>query len=471
MKNSIRQVLGISFLLVTFHAPATTRYVDLNSPNATPPFTDWTTAATNIQDAVDAAVDGDLVLVTNGVYATGGVVVTGSLSSRVAVTRAVTVQSVNGPTVTVIKGFQIPGTKNGDGAVRCVYLTNNAALIGFTLTNGATRGGAATSNERQGGGVFCRSSAVVSNCIIVGNTADRSGGGAIAGKLYDCIIKGNSATNGGGALGSVLNNCLVLSNTCQGFGGGAWGCSLISCTISANSALFGGGVNTDLSPPVSIVNCIIYDNSVIGGGLGSNHYGSAGMTNCCISPLAFGSGNFTNTPLLVDLLNGDYHLQPNSPCINAGNNSYATTSTDLDGNPRIAGGTVDIGAYEFQSPSSVLSYAWAQQYGLPTDGSADFTDPDGDGLNNWQEWMAGTTPTNSLSVLKMFSPSNNVPGLKVSWQSVSGKIYFLQRSTNLLAQPAFSSIKSNLTGAATTTTYSDITATNGGPYFYRIGVQ
>jgi hypothetical protein len=67
-------------------------------------------------------------------------------------------------------------------------------------------------------------------------------------------------------------------------------------------------------------------------------------------------------------------------------------------------------------------------------------------LNKWQDWIAGTTPTNSLSVLKMFSPSNNVPGLKVSWQSVSGKTYFLQRSTNLLAQPGFSSIKSNLVG-------------------------
>ena len=173
-------------------------------------------------------------------------------------------------------------------------------------------------------------------------------------------------------------------------GAGASECTLTNCVIVANSAIALEG-GTDAG---SMFNCIIYYNSAPD----MPNWGGGGMfIYCCTFPLPeyYGFGGITNEPLFVDLAGGDFRLQTNSPCINAGGNSYASPETDLDGNPRIAGGTVDIGAYQIQNPTSLISYDWLQQYGLPVDGSADFIDMDNDQMNNWQEWQAGTTPTNA----------------------------------------------------------------------------
>jgi hypothetical protein len=174
----------------------------------------------------------------------------------------------------------------------------------------------------------------------------------------------------------------------------------------------------------------------------------------------------------VDYTHDNLRLQSSSPCINAGNNVYVTTPTDPDGNPRIVGGTVDIGAYECQSPALLDYFTWLQSYGLSTYAQALYADSDGDGMNNWQEWIAGTDPTNASSVLKMLAPARttNPPGLVATWQSVNTRTYYLQSSTNLAAQPAFSTIQSNIVGQTARTSYTDITATNAGPCFYRVGV-
>lgn len=132
---------------------------------------------------------------------------------------------------------------------------------------------------------------------------------------------------------------------------------------------------------------------------------------------------------------------------------------------------MDMGAYELQNPTSLLSYAWLQQYGLPTDGTADYGDGDQDCMNNCQEWMAGTNPTNCLSLLRMLVPSNTVSGVTVNWQSVGGKTYYLMRSTNLLLQPALVPLQSNLLGQGDVTSFTDISATDPGAYYYRVGIQ
>src|SRR5205814_2048629 len=81
-------------LLFTLNAAAT-RYVDVNNTNATFPYTSWATAATNIQQAVDIAQTSEVILVTNGIYSSGGRLFGGS-SNRVAIDgKVLTIQSVN----------------------------------------------------------------------------------------------------------------------------------------------------------------------------------------------------------------------------------------------------------------------------------------------------------------------------------------------------------------------------------------
>ncbi|MCX6926512.1 MAG: hypothetical protein NT154_25380 [Verrucomicrobia bacterium] len=306
---------------------------------------------------------------------------------------------------------------------------------------------------------------------LTGNSAYWYGGGANGCTLINCTLSGNSASSGGGARLSRLNNCTLTRNS-AGSGGGVAGCLLNGCTIIGNSATYGGGVSfayMDFGDGSSrLNNCIVYFNVAY---TDANYDSGTLLKYCCTAPMPTnGVGNITNAPLFVDQANGNLRLQTNSPCINGGLNAYAPGPTDLDGLPRIVSGTVDIGAYEFQGPGSVISYAWLQHYGLTTDGSADFTDPDHDGRNNWQEWRCQTDPTNALSALRLLSASPDGTNVTVTWQSVAGVDYFLERSTNLSALPPFTLLATGIPGQPGATSYTDTAATNAGPFFYRLGV-
>src|SRR5262249_11554111 len=155
-----------------------------------PPYSSWATAATNIQDAVDAATPGGTVLVSNGVYEVGARSVYG-MSNRIAVIKVLTVKSHNGPAVTSIKG----SGPIWPAGVRCVYLTNGALLAGFALTNGATQTSGNVSNQLSGGAIWCESpAATVSNCVLAGNSAAADGGGIYSGTLTDCVLVNNFAS-------------------------------------------------------------------------------------------------------------------------------------------------------------------------------------------------------------------------------------------------------------------------------------
>ena len=391
----------------------TVRYVDARSANPLAPYTSLANAATNIQQAVDLSVAGDILVVTNGVYP-GGLIVTNALA----------LQSINGPKATVI---------DGAGSRQCVFLGDGASLSGFTLTNGW---------GESGGGAWCTSAKA---------------------SLINCSLTGNWAYDGGGVSGGTLYNCTLTGNKASFYGGGALSSTLYNCTLSGNSALGGTGGGAYLS---TLYNSIVFYN---GGASALNYDAGSTLNFCCTTPMpASGVGNITQPPLLVDWANDDLHLQPNSPCINAGKNAFVTTATDYNGNSRIASGTVDLGAYEYQAAGSIISYVWLQQFGLPTDGSADFTDADADGMNNWQEWVCGTSPTNSLSKLSLLSAKPQGANVTVTWQSVPGVSYFLQRSASL--NSPFATLAVNLLGQPGTTTYTDTNAPTSGSLFYRVGV-
>src|SRR5579859_4613608 len=124
--KTILRLAFISVLVEACNLTAATLYVSQANPNPAPPYATWDSAATNIQDAIEAASAGDTVLVTNGVYSSGGrhwsYAFDSRITNRVALTKPLTVVSIKGPAFTSIVGAPPPaGSAGGCGAIRCVY--------------------------------------------------------------------------------------------------------------------------------------------------------------------------------------------------------------------------------------------------------------------------------------------------------------------------------------------------------------
>jgi parallel beta-helix repeat protein/predicted outer membrane repeat protein len=233
--------------------------------------------------------------------------------------------------------------------------------------------------NHAGGAVFNGySSITLSYCIFIENSA-RDGGGVCNStesvcRLTNCTFIGNSATEDGGGLCDaygdrtpVINSCLFMQNSANR--GGALYCShssptITNCTFAFNSAflygggMYGGGI---------ITNCIFSGNSDNEGMDESaqldTRWDKTSINYSCIQRWTGhlgGLGNHGEDPLFVDADGDDniagteddnLHLLPDSPCIDAGDPDYVAepNEKDLDGNPRVINGRIDMGAYEYSA--------------------------------------------------------------------------------------------------------------------------
>lgn len=311
--TAIKQVLrlalaGYALLCPLQSVAADVRYVSLDGQHL-PPYTNWFSAATNIQKAVDASSTGDEIIVSNGLFC---------LSSQIVITQGVHVIGYEGSSCTTI---------DGDLVTRCFQIASSDAVVdGFTIKRGradvgggvlCTAGmlfncvvesnsafGAYSPTGGVGGGVYCGLEGVISNCLVAFNTvsnlaggngggifckggrvqrsiieynstADQGGGGGIfvgyAGVVEDCTVRANMACGGAGVLcvsTGTLRRCTVSSNQTVGTsfpaGGGVlavWDSIVDDCVIENNIAsLYGGGVAVWGS---LVTDCSIHGNSAI----------------------------------------------------------------------------------------------------------------------------------------------------------------------------------------------------------------
>ncbi|MCY2924787.1 MAG: hypothetical protein NT031_05010 [Planctomycetota bacterium] len=187
-------------------------------------------------------------------------------------------------------------------------------------------------------------------------------------------------------------------------GGGVWvrvtALDMINNTLTGNTAAgSGGGVAFQVDGVTEVLhvyNNIIWGNTAAGNGDDASISGT-GSRKEFVNNNASGlsgiwdlfTGNMDLAPGFADTANGDYHLTAGSPCVNAGTNTAPQLpATDMDGDPRIAGGTVDMGAYEFSNTDyhpADLNANWILE-------AAEFTTYS----NAWRIGQLWGTPSNSI---------------------------------------------------------------------------
>ncbi|MHC4335501.1 MAG: outer membrane protein assembly factor BamB family protein [Planctomycetota bacterium] len=218
----------------------------------------------------------------------------------------------------------------------------------------------------------------LNNCIISGNRAGANGGGiAHCEQLNSCLIVGNSAGQNGGAMcfhedWAQVTNCTVAWNTAYSGAGGGILLEYSNLVVS-NSIIWG---NTDSNSTVALAqiyydyvpqvtfSCIQDDDAndanIPFGGADSNNIDDYPNFRRDANDGGDGWGDDPCTPGVDEGANddfGDLHLLTGSPCINVGNpySWIGLQGVDIDGQPRLMGGTIDMGADEFPYPRIVVT--------------------------------------------------------------------------------------------------------------------
>jgi hypothetical protein len=277
--------------------------------------------------------------------------------------------------------------------INCTFSENSAYSGGgmYNISGSPTIDNCTFSENKsgEGGGGLSNfdSNMVLFNCMFRNNSSVWEGGGISNSRSADPVVKnctfiGNSSIQGGGIYNYEsslkMTNCKVSGNRAKwsgggiyvwvGFGGPGGGCfterpsnvTLISCTFSENQAEEGkslacGSCDNQFPSKVQITNCILADG---GEEIWNNDDSTISITYSDVQGGWPGEGNIETDPRFVDSgfwdangvwVDGDYHLLPGSPCIDAGepNHQYDPNETDLDGKPRIIGNRIDMGAYEY----------------------------------------------------------------------------------------------------------------------------